>query len=670
MRLKALALLLLGSAFVSAQNYQIRTIAGVGTYGGDGGPATSALINPFAAVVDASGNIYVSDDTYRIRKIVSSGIITTLIGKGYSAFSGDGGPASAATMSTASALAIDSVGDLYFADSGNNRIREVTTAGMVRTVAGTGTCGTTAPGAAATQAPLCDVEGVAIDTQGRVYFSSNSRIWMIAADGSLILIAGTGGATNTGDGGLATSAEIGLPTSIAIDASGNLYFADAFNLAIREVTPDKLIHTSAKITDTSATGIVLALDNSGQLYYTIGTQRVYKLVQGAPVLVATLTGNDRASYIAIDRSGALYLSSFDSSRVLKVNGIDVTTIAGAYPFGVDPLPKPATSAHLHLNPLLIGLAVDASGNVYFPELDGNLVQRIDVVSPSGTMTALPTPVKLPTGGAFDVQSVTVGPGGMIYFSTFTQVYRAELNGSVTLIAGAPGFPSNVGDGGPATAAKISNPTGIVFDQSGNLYITEPFDSRVRKVTPQNVISTFAGTGHAGNSGDNGPAAAALVSTPVDVKVDSNGNVFIADLTAAVVRKVSPNGIITTVAGNGSSGFSGDGGPALKAQISGAAAIAVDPSGNLFIADQPSAGSTISPAADNNRIRMVDTAGVITTVAGGVFGYNGEGILAAQAALGARSRWQRIARAESTSPSRILSAFAFSRQRPQRWLLRR
>jgi len=122
-------------------------------------------------------------------------------------------------------------------------------------------------------------------------------------------------------------------------------------------------------------------------------------------------------------------------------------------------------------------------------------------------------------------------------------------------------------------------------------------------------------------------------TPVDVKTDSHGNVFIADLTASVVRKVTTNGIITTVAGNGTKGFGGDGGPATQAMISGAAAIAVDPSGNLFIADHPSAASTISPATDNNRIRMVNTSGVITTLAGPAPGYNGEGRFAGSAAMG-------------------------------------
>jgi sugar lactone lactonase YvrE len=619
---------------LSAQNYRIDTVAGIGTFGGDAGPATAALVTPSALAVDANGVVYVSDPgNNRIRRIDNAGTITTLIGRGYGTFRGDYGPAALAGISTANSLALDRSGNLYFTDDSNQRIREVTTSGLVFTVAGNGNCGTTNAGVRATQAPLCDVESVAVDAQGRVFFASEAQVWMIAADGTLVLVAGTGGFSKTGDGGPATAAQIGYPGSLAVDASGNVYIADQFNFAIREVTTDKVIHTVATISTTSSTTVTLALDASNNLFYATGTKQVFKLVSGVPVTVATLTGANDASYLAVDASGAVYVSSITTQRVLKITNGNASVIAGAYPYDLDPLPDQATHVRLHLNPLLIGLAVDSAGNIYFPELDGDLFQRIDKVTPGGTMTALNAPAKLPTNGDFTVQAVAIGPNSAIYFSTFTQVYRLESNGTVTLIAGAPGFPSAVGDGGPATAAKISNPSSLAFDAAGNLYITEPFDSRVRKVTPGGTITTFAGNGHAGYSGDGGPASNALLSTPVDVKTDSSGNVFIADLTASVVRKVSASGIITTVAGTGTKGSSGDGGPATQATLSGAAAIAIDPAGNLFIADRPSAASTISPATDNNRIRMVNTAGIISTIAGPQPGYNGEGIASTSAAVG-------------------------------------
>lgn len=631
---KVSPLLLLLTALASAQNFRIGTVAGFGAFGGDGGPATAALLNPVAVAVASDGTLYVSDPTnFRIRKIDPSGAITTLIGTGSGAFSGDGGPAAAAQIAGSYNLALDTLGNLYFTDDANLRIREVTAAGVVKTIAGNGTCGTATSGMAAANAPLCDVEGVAVDAQGRVYFGSSSQVWMIGANGLLVLVAGNGTYGNAGDGGLATAAEIGFVSSLAIDGAGNLYLGDLYNFVIRKVTTDKRINTVAKIASTNATALALALDASGTLFYVTGTAQVFRPGAGSAVVAATLTAPDNAACIAVDHSGALYLCSTNTQRLFKSVSGAATRIAGAYPFDVDHLPASALNVRLHLNPLLIGLAVDADNNVYFPELDGDLFQRIDKVTPAGIMSAVNTPAQLPTKGAFTVQAIAISPSGAIYFSTFTQVYRAETNGTVTLIAGAPGFPSAVGDGGPATAAKISNPSSLAFDQSGNLYITEPFDSRVRKVNTQKIISTFAGIGSAGYTGDGGPAAVAKLSTPVDVKVDSHGNVYIADLTASVVRKVDTAGVITTVAGKGTKGFSGDGGPATQAQLSGAAAIAVDPSGNLFIADRPSAASTISPAADNNRIRMVNTSGVISTLAGPTRGYNGEGIQSQLASIG-------------------------------------
>jgi sugar lactone lactonase YvrE len=619
---------------LSAQNYRVDTVAGFGTFSGDGGPATAALLNPGPVAVDANGILYVSDPgNNRIRRIDNSGTITTLIGRGYGTFRGDYGPAALAGISTAFSMALDRSGNLYFTDDSNQRIREITTSGLVFTVAGNGNCGTTNAGVKATQAPLCDVESVGVDSQGRVFFGSEAQVWMIAADGTLVLVAGTGGFDKTGDNGPATAAQIGYPGSVVVDPSGNVYIGDPFNRAIREVTTDKVIHTVATISTTNSTTVSLTLDPAGNLYYVTGTKQVFKLVSGNTTSVATVSGVNDASFVAVDASGAIYVVSDVNERLLKITNGNAAVIAGAYPYDVDPLPDQATHVRLHLNPLLIGLAVDSAGNIYFPELDGDLFQRIDKVTPSGTMSALNTPAKLPTNGDFTVQAVAVGPNSTIYFSTFTQVYRLESNGTVTLIAGAPGFPTAVGDGGPATAAKISNPSSLAFDAVGNLYITEPFDNRVRKVTPGGTISTFAGNGHAGYSGDGGFASNALLSTPVDVKTDNNGNVFIADLTAGVVRKVSSNGIITTVAGNGTQGFSGDGGLATQAELSGAAAIAIDPAGNLFIADRPSAASTISPANDNNRIRMVNTAGIISTIAGPQPGYNGEGINSTAAAVG-------------------------------------
>jgi sugar lactone lactonase YvrE len=278
MYLKSICIFLLLSAFGSAQNYRFTTIAGFGTFGGDGWPATSALLNPGPVAVAADGTLYVSDPgNHRIRKIDRAGTITTLIGNGSGAFSGDGGLASVAQMSSSSSLAIDSSGNLYFSDDSNLRIREVTAGGNVKTIAGNGTCGTVAAGMLAVQAPLCDVDSVGVDSQGRVFFGSAGQIWMVAADGSLVLIAGNGGFGNKGDGGLATAAEIGYPGSVAIDQNGIIYIADLYNFVIRKITSDNKIAQVVKISDTSATAAQLALDSTGELFYVTGRNQVFKL---------------------------------------------------------------------------------------------------------------------------------------------------------------------------------------------------------------------------------------------------------------------------------------------------------------------------------------------------------------------------------------------------------
>ncbi|TMC29793.1 MAG: hypothetical protein E6J27_04665 [Chloroflexi bacterium] len=180
-----------------------------------------------------------------------------------------------------------------------------------------------------------------------------------------------------------------------------------------------------------------------------------------------------------------------------------------------------------------------------------------------------------------------------------------------------------GDGGPATAARLLAPAGVALDPAGNLYIADTADHRIRKVTPGGTISTYAGSGNFGFSGDGGPATAAELNFPRDVALDPAGNLYIADSGNSRIRKVSPGGTISTYAGSGSRGFSGDGGPAAAAQLNNPVGMALDPAGNLYIAD-----------ITNNRIRKVTSGGTISTYAGsGSFGFSGDGGPATDAQLG-------------------------------------
>ena len=204
---------------------------------------------------------------------------------------------------------------------------------------------------------------MSIYTTLHLAFLSNSHITLIATNHTLTLCRENDGTNSTGDNGQATLAEIGYPGSIAIDASGNVYFADLYNFVIREITPDHIIHPVTIISDLNASTIAVAVDTSGSLFYVTGTRNVFKFA-GGPTLVATVAAPSDASYFAIDRNGALYVSSRVTQRLLKLSCGHTSVIAGAYPYDVDPLPRAATVLPLQLPPFAAGVAVHRAEHYY------------------------------------------------------------------------------------------------------------------------------------------------------------------------------------------------------------------------------------------------------------------------------------------------------------------
>jgi len=226
----------------------------------------------------------------------------------------------------------------------------------------------------------------------------------------------------------------------------------------------------------------------------------------------------------------------------------------------------------------------------------------------------PTDVALDAEGNMyisDTGGYCIGPGG-------DTVRKVDPHGTITTVAGT-GEAGFSGDGGPATKARLDFPNAAAVDREGNLYIADGLNYRIRKVDNDGIITTFAGTGEARHSGDGGPATSAQLKEPACMVFDAHGNLYVADYTS--VRKIDPSGTITTVAGTGRFGFSGDGGPANKTKLT-ASDIALDGKGDMYISD-----------TENNRIRMVDRDGIIHTVAGtGKEGYSGDGGPATKAAL--------------------------------------
>ena len=226
----------------------IETVAGYVPLG-DGGAATAAaLMNPGGVAVDAAGTLYIADtDNNRIRKVTTAGVITTVAGNGLAGAGGDGGQAVFASLHSPHGVAVDAAGNLYIADTDNNRIRKVTPAGIITTVAGTGISGHSGDGGPATAARLNYPVGVAVDAAGNLYIADtgNSRIRKVTPAGVITTLAGTGIGGYSGDGGPATAAQLKYPFGVAVDAAGNLYIADSGNNSIRKVTPAGIITTVA-----------------------------------------------------------------------------------------------------------------------------------------------------------------------------------------------------------------------------------------------------------------------------------------------------------------------------------------------------------------------------------------------------------------------------------------
>jgi RHS repeat-associated protein len=247
----------------------ITTVAGNGvrSYGGDGGPAVDAQLNtPYRVAVDAAGSLYIAD-TYnnRVRKVDTNGIITTVAGNGTWGFSGDGGPAVDAKLRSPLGLAVDSAGNLYIADSGNNRVRKVDTSGIITTVAGNAGYHYNGDGRPAVDASLYGPSGVAVDAAGNLYIADNDnyRIRKVDTSGTITTVTATGAKGYGGDGGLAVNASLQSPQSVAVDAAGNLYIADAGNNRIRKVGPPSTFaaYTSAgdiSFTDENGLGYIMS----------------------------------------------------------------------------------------------------------------------------------------------------------------------------------------------------------------------------------------------------------------------------------------------------------------------------------------------------------------------------------------------------------------------------
>jgi streptogramin lyase len=613
----------------------VTTLAGsAGTAGIADGTGTSATFNsPIGIAVDGSGNLYVGDtSSHDVRKITSGGVVTTFAGYAGGLGSTDG-TGTAILFNSPQGVAVDSAGNVYVADSGNNTIRKITPAGASTTLAGTvGLKGAT--DGTGTAAQFNFPTGVVVDSSGNLYVAddANNTIRKITPGGVVTTFAGA--PSNAGwANGTGAAAQFNNPTGMTMDGSGNLYVADAGNNTIRKIAPGAVVTTVAGSatdkTNSSRDGQLIlarfngptgvAIDGAGNLLVADTGNSEIRLVSPTGIVstIAGLPGNrgladgtgsgaqlNQPEGIALDGSGVAYVADTYNNAVRKVtlNGI-VTTLAGTASSRGS---ADGTGAAARFNSPR-GTATDAAGNVYVADVVNDTIRKVTPAGVVTTVAGLPgtTGTTDGTGSAARFTSpsgVAVdGSGHLWVVDTGNELIRmVSPAGVVTTVAGVSG-PAGSTDG-TGTGALFSSPLGIATDSAGNAYVSDTGNNTIRKVTPAGVVTTLAGqAGSAGTTDAGGTAA--LFSGPTAVAVDGSGNVYVADTGNDTIRKITSSGLVSTLAGMAGTRGSADG-TGTAAQFDNPNGLTLDGAGNVYVAD-----------TSNDTIRKITPAGVVTTLAG-------------------------------------------------------
>jgi sugar lactone lactonase YvrE len=550
---------------LTAQEYTFTTLAGPDVWPSaiDGIGSTARFHNPTAVAVDNAGNLFVTDGSYynpdsfccgnqTVRKVTPAGVVTTLAGLAGS-FGAKDGTGSAARFTNPKGVAVDSAGNVYVADSENHTIRKVTPAGVVTTLAGR---------------------------------------------------AGSPGFVNA----TGSAARFNYPDGVAVDNAGNVYVAESINSAIRKVTPSGVVTTLASNLSFPS---CVAVDKVGELY--VGVRNaILKVTQGGVVTtLAGVAGGDCGGQIcdpkgvAVDSAGNVYVANGTTILKVTTDGV-VTMLAG---LAGSPGSSDGVGSDARFNGA-IGVAVDSTGNLYVTDQGNSTIRKL---TPDGTVTTIAglavvwsePDVDAASGAARFAQStdVAVDSVGNVYVAEpYATIRKITPTGEVSTLAGSFGQYGSAD--GIASAAQFEDPWGIAVDLSGNVYVAERSPGNtIRKITPVGEVTTLAGLAGSGCDSVDGTGSDARFCNPNSVAVDDTGIVYVADTGNNTIRRITPDGTVTTVAGLAGSTGNADG-IGGDARFNGPFGIAVDNTGSIYVAD-----------IGNHTIRKLTPDGVVTTFAG-------------------------------------------------------
>ncbi len=581
-----------GGAVPTTISALVSNFAGSGMQGTLDGTGTAArFYNPIGVAVDLLGNVYVADvSNNQIRKISSDGVVSVFAGSG--SIGSTDGPGIEASFHFPYGVAVDAAGTVYVADTYNHKIRKISSTGAVSTLAGSGSPGFA--NGSGIDASFNNPSGVAVDAQGNVYVadSENHKIRKITAAGIVSTLAGSGSVGSTDGSGI--DASFNYPDGLTIDATGTLYVADTFNNKIRKISP---------------AGVVSTFAGSG--------------VEGSADGSATAATFFKPYSLALDAASNVYVCDMANNKIRKISSDgQVSTYAGNGNYGSSNGTALSSSFFFPS-----GVAADASGNLFVADRFNHKIRKISTVGAYSI-----SPISLPVGLNFEIPTgIISGTPREVTAETNYTVTASNSNGSSSTTVSiscellqapsisydsphtysvgvpiSPLSPVNVGGAVPATVYKnvstlsgdIISPVGVVMDKAGNLYIVS--QNKIKKISPSGVISDFVGSGSIGAT--DGAGTAANFYNPLGLAIDAHDNLYVADELNNKIRKVSPLGVVTTLAGSGT--MASIDGQGILASFYMPNSLAIDALNNIYVSDM---GSRI--------IRKISPSGAVTSFAG-------------------------------------------------------